>query len=364
LGYSACTGVLVHPEWVLTAGHCVIDGEPVSVTVGLVSFDELGGGETRDGLASRRVRKAVMHPKYPRNQFGHDIALVRLDEPVTDIAPRVIANDCIIAEDLYEGAPVDVVGWGATRKDGSGSTYTLQQGVTEIQTPDCEESRVNGIISGCDPNARPGGELGAGGNGVDACFGDSGGPLYLPTDRGTYLVGITSRSYIGVPNDEPCAYGGIYTRPDSVFEWIEDTIGEPLPRPTCTLPPVALAEPVNARPNKSAKVDLEVTDADGASWTVEVKTPPSHGTIEIDGQDVRYKSATDYEGPDSFELRITDDGNAAWPGTPGATADVLVPVEVAKGLSCGGCDGSGGARGLGAALGLGLIGLRRRRVAR
>ena len=40
----------------------------------------------------------------------------------------------------------------------------------------------------------PDGELGAGGMGIDTCPGDSGGPLYLPTDFGTFLAGVTSPS--------------------------------------------------------------------------------------------------------------------------------------------------------------------------
>ena len=42
----------------------------------------------------------------------------------------------------------------------------------------------------------PGGELIAGGGGIDSCAGDSGGPLYLHTEVGSYLVGLAVRMAI------------------------------------------------------------------------------------------------------------------------------------------------------------------------
>ena len=92
---------------------------------------------------------------------------------------------------------------------------------------------IEGTFAGCNGAVSPGGELGAGGNGVDACFGDSGGPLYLLSDRGDYVVGVTSRAYAGVPWNYPCRDGGIYTRPDAVVDWIESKVG-PITKPVCT----------------------------------------------------------------------------------------------------------------------------------
>ena len=110
--------------------------------------------------------------------------------------------------------------------------------------PDCSASVVKGISSGCNPSINPGGEIGAGGNGVDACFGDSGGPLYLPTPRGSFLIGVTSRSYDGASPSYPCRDGGLYARPDASLAWMEKVMGAPLEHPQCGEPPAPLADPI------------------------------------------------------------------------------------------------------------------------
>jgi uncharacterized protein (TIGR03382 family) len=204
------------------------------------------------------------------------------------------------------------------------------------------------MLTGCDPSARPAGEIGAGGNGVDACFGDSGGPLYRKVGEEQLVVGVTSRAYMGVPYDEPCGYGGIYTRPDKVLGWIEETIGERLPRPVCTDLPVLSAGPVRAHPGKPAPVPMTVVDPDGAAYTVEVVSPPAHGTVtEVDGS-WTYTSEADYVGPDSFVVEVTDDGSQTYPDSEPGRAQTTVDVTVARGLLVGG-SGAGGAEGCGCA---------------
>ena len=77
---------------------------------------------------------------------------------------------------LVDGAEVAVVS-SSTRENGNGSTTVLHEGVTYVQDADGDENYVdvNGerIYTGFNGSVSPGGEVGAGGNGVDACFGDS-----------------------------------------------------------------------------------------------------------------------------------------------------------------------------------------------
>jgi len=207
-----CTGVLVAPDVVLTAGHCA-EGI-TAVKLDTVDFEQ--GGER---IAARKV---VAYPKWART---YDLALVFLEHAST-VEPRVIAQSCALDEWLDVGASVAVVGYGATDKRGEVYGTRLNEGYTEVQDPDCTD-----LDRGCNERVSPAGELGAGGGGVDACFGDSGGPLYLVTDDGAYLVGITSRGYGDARL--PCSEGGIYTRPDAAIDWIEDQIGHELPAPAC-----------------------------------------------------------------------------------------------------------------------------------
>jgi len=208
-----CTGVLIAPDVVITAGHC---NEGID-RVKLGTNDYNNGGEI--------IRVAEIH-EYPNSLSTYDLAILILEKS-SDIEPRVIAQDCILDDHLYDGADVTIVGYGAIDPQGYQYVSTLMEGTTVIDDADCTE-----LSTGCNASVSPEGELGAGArDNVDSCYGDSGGPLYLNTDEGDFLVGITSRGYNSSSWD--CGHGGIYVRPDAVIDWIEEVIGQPLATPEC-----------------------------------------------------------------------------------------------------------------------------------
>ena len=210
-GEVGCTGVLIAPNAVLSAGHCT--GGITSVKLNTNDYSQ--GGE--------RIAVADVI-EYPDSQRTYDLAILILEEE-SSVEPAIIAQDCVL-EDLSEGAEVTIVGYGALDPQGYEYSTELMEGFTTIDDPECTN-----LSSGCAGAVSPGGELGAGGRDeVDSCYGDSGGPLYLNTDRGDYLVGITSRGY---NTSWDCGSGGIYVRPDAVMDWLEENIGENLPAPEC-----------------------------------------------------------------------------------------------------------------------------------
>jgi MYXO-CTERM domain-containing protein len=82
----------------------------------------------------------------------------------------------------------------------------------------------------------------------DSCYGDSGGPLYVPTEEGEFLVGLVSRGRSDVKRD--CGDGGVYTLLSAYFPWIEQTAGSRFdPRPASGLDDVSFlaegADPVS-----------------------------------------------------------------------------------------------------------------------
>ena len=353
-GGSACTGTLIHPRVVLTAAHC----GPGMRNVTINSVESNVGAlpsELRGDAEVISVEKEWLHPGYGSG-FGDDIAVLVLSEPART-TPRRIAMDCIIEEDLADGVEVEVVGWGNTQANGTGSTNVLREGTTLVQTFDCSMGSVGGYSTGC---AEIGTEIGAGGNGVDACFGDSGGPLYLPTDRGTYVVGVTSRAYAGVPAGEPCRYGGIYTRPDAYIDWIEEVTGFDMAPPTCNRAPELSTERVTVRTGGRTRGNLLLNDPDGGTYTYRVVREPVLGTVEINADGAFTVSANrGVTGQDSFILAVDDYGEGETASDSPATATIEVPLEIHNQMT--GCSTFGG-RGSSAFLGLGLVafGLRRR----
>ena len=183
--YVGCTGTLIGPKVVLTAGHCV-GGYPIThVIVGSKDWN------TNQG----EVLEVDDVFEYPGSSGTYDVAVLTLTER-SSYPPRAIAVDCILKDYLEDGAAAQIVGYGSTREDGSDSWNTaLNEAPTVILDKNCSEESQNGYFTGCRSAAKPAGEIAAGGNGTDACYGDSGGPLYLKTDEGNFLVGVTSRAF-------------------------------------------------------------------------------------------------------------------------------------------------------------------------
>lgn len=210
---AACTGTLIAPDVVLTAGHC-IETDPVVVVVDTIDYGQPGG-------ESIQVARAVAYPDW---EHTYDVGVVVLDHPAK-ARPRAIAAACTVRSGLTEGAALHLVGFGLTSRAGTGDNTRLHEGQIPVVDATCEGDPA------CNPAVAPGGEFTAGGDGIDSCFGDSGGPVYLDTPAGPALVGVVSRAY--ATGGPPCGGGGVYVRADKVAAWIERTTHARLARTTC-----------------------------------------------------------------------------------------------------------------------------------
>jgi len=243
-----CSGVLINPWYVVTAGHCVKGRKSIEwVRVGAHTVqDEVDGPRYDEELPhyqQMRVTAAdiIPHEDYlPRgNNIENDIALIRLPQRVetnkgTQFAclpqPSNASNAAL--EDWNRdtiGHKATVVGWGyscyvnGTREfcQESEEIATTTQQFLEVPLLDSSDCRQKLRTKVSQNQVCAGGEFGK-----SACNGDSGGGLFIRRQKDQlapwYLFGIVS---FGVPNCE-AGKPEVYVRVSEYIQWIVEKIQE------------------------------------------------------------------------------------------------------------------------------------------
>jgi trypsin len=180
-----CTGTLIAPDWVLTAGHCgSITGAAVATPVSFPGpLIDVYIGSTKPGAGELvPVSEAIVSPSYLLTQ-GYDVTLLHLSRPSAS-TPTKIAGAGETAS-WAAGTTETIVGWGATAEGGD-TPDTLQ----EAQVPVTTDATCAGAYSEFDAATM----LCAGypQGGTDTCQGDSGGPMYGTVGGALRVVGATS----------------------------------------------------------------------------------------------------------------------------------------------------------------------------
>lgn len=199
-----CGGTVITESVVLTAAHCVRDEEAGDLAVFSGSVDLASDALVETAVEDLHVAEDFDDPVL----FSNDWALLLLDEPLGIEPIEVNQNP-------REWETLETVGWGS-EDDGGYPVVANRVEVPFVDDDDCEAAYGDAFD---DETMLCAGDLENGG--IDACSGDSGGPILAPAeDGGQILVGIVSWG-------EGCAepgFPGVYAQVDDFNNPIEAAI--------------------------------------------------------------------------------------------------------------------------------------------
>jgi secreted trypsin-like serine protease len=219
-GFS-CSGTVISPNLVLTAGHCVEDIETGKKTPAAQYVVVTGSSDIRDASVRQisKVSRTIINPNFNRFKVHGDAGLLVLATPTT--VPAVALAGPTDAALLAPNTPTWIAGWGLSgtlRK--LKRTPVLRRAATFVQERLYCRNHARAYYPFFNYSSQlctitpPGFSIGT-------CHGDSGGPALAFREDGTPVqIGITSLGAADCDTHLP----DVFTRIDRIYPWIAEQI--------------------------------------------------------------------------------------------------------------------------------------------
>jgi secreted trypsin-like serine protease len=199
-----CSGALIAPDVVLTAAHCV----PADATYKIVAYDAQRQPTLLD------VRRIARHPQFnargiANHRASADVALLQLSAPMPGKSPAPLGRP---QQPSAVGARYSIAGIGVTQR-GDGKSGGIVRTAMLIATGRPGTLQIR-LVDPFTNNTR---------EGLGACTGDSGGPVFEEQNGGNIIVGVIAWS-TGANNASGC--GGLTgVTPLTLYrDWIEHIV--------------------------------------------------------------------------------------------------------------------------------------------
>ncbi|THD70555.1 MAG: trypsin-like serine protease [Bradyrhizobium sp.] len=200
---TVCSGSLIAPNVVLTAGHCIAP----QTTYRVLDY-------TTQPPRLLTAQKAVNHPQFNlQTMLAHrataDVALLLLPSAVPSKTPASLGT---LSDPVPPGARFTIAGIGVTRSGGDEGIGTIRA-ASLVATGQPGRLQLR-LVDPATNNAR---------DGLGACTGDSGAPVFQDQDDRAVIIGVVSWS-TGAHNSAGC--GGLTgVTPLTIYrDWILQTM--------------------------------------------------------------------------------------------------------------------------------------------
>ncbi|XP_049533178.1 uncharacterized protein LOC125949824 [Anopheles darlingi] len=208
-----CSGTLIAEDFILTAAHCTQDEGAEPVVVRLGDLDLYNPKDDRY-VQQIEIAEIVRHPEFKFDSAYHDVALLRLKQPVT--VTDFVTPACLYTNDSLPFDRLYASGWDFYAEVSppivTAPLNPINQDRCKFWYRDNKEAFRRGI------NRM---QMCAGDEKLKSCPSDTGGPLQvrlLSSSRYTpFVVGVSA---LGVPCGATTP--GVYAKVPHYILWIED----------------------------------------------------------------------------------------------------------------------------------------------